>query len=456
MDNSPWKRVLHAKYCQDPPISRSRQSHIWRSINNLSEFLMSGVKWCLGNGTQVGFWTDSWIIDDPLCKIVDNILSAYLNRRVNYWWKHSDWNWQVLEELLPQHYQLLLRSFIIIKDSQNEDKLGWKFSNSGKFSVKSAYGRLMENEDPVPTSSIWKGKGPNRANYLIWLVRHDKLMTSNLKLRMNLVQEDACPICQHTSETTIHAIRDCPWAHQALSNDLGRAGQLNWDLTFRTAVNHIWTWRNKAIHSNQYMALADHVRQIKKQVVETQNAITRVPIHNKEEMLLGWEFPRQAWVKLNVDGSAIGCPGSTGGGGLLRNDQGLWIFGFAVNIGKSTSLVAELWAIWKGLEISWDLGLKHLEIESNSLFGVQIIQEATENQQHYSLINHIRELLSRDWECQLSHYWREGNSCADVLAKMSLGLSLGVTLLPEPPDIVKSDLSADVMGATCKRYVKLS
>ncbi|KAL3538875.1 hypothetical protein ACH5RR_002241 [Cinchona calisaya] len=119
-------------------------------------------------------------------------------------------------------------------------------------------------------------------------------------------------------------------------------------------------------------------------------------------MLLGWEFPRQGWVKLNVDGSAIGYPGSAGGGDLLRNDQGLRIFGFAVIIGKSTSLVAELWAIWKGLEISWDLGLKHLEIESDSLLGVQIIQEATENHQHYNLINHIRELLSRDWECRLS------------------------------------------------------
>ncbi|KAL3533571.1 hypothetical protein ACH5RR_007092 [Cinchona calisaya] len=210
------------------------------------------------------------------------------------------------------------------------------------------------------------------------------------------------------------------WIHWALSNDLGRAGHLNWDLTFCIAVNHIWTWRNKAIHSNQYMALADHVRQIKKQVVETQNAITRVPIHNKEEMLLGWEFPRQ------------------------------------VNIGKSTRLVAELWAIWKGLEISWDLSLKHLEVESDSLLGIQIIQEAIENHQHYNLINRIRELLSRDWECRLSHYWREGNSCADVLAKMSLSLSLGVTFLPDPPDIVKSAVSADMMGATCKRYVKLS
>ncbi|KAL3528720.1 hypothetical protein ACH5RR_008042 [Cinchona calisaya] len=145
-------------------------------------------------------------------------------------------------------------------------------------------------------------------------------------------------------------------------------------------------------------------------------------------MLLGWEFPRQGWVKLNVDESATGCPDPVGGGGLLRNDQGLWIFGFAMNIGELTSLVAELWAIWKGLQISWDLNFKHLEIESNSILGVQIIQEAAEDHQHYNLINYM-------------------------LAKMSLGLNLGVTLLPDPSNIVKS---ADMIGATCKRYVTLS
>ncbi|KAL3523124.1 hypothetical protein ACH5RR_015958 [Cinchona calisaya] len=238
----------------------------------------------------------------------------------------------------------------MVEDSHNEDKMRWKFSSLGKFTVKSTYYSLMNNEDIVNEASklknIWKGRGPNRANHLVWLARHGRLMTSNLKMKMTLKQCDVCLICQLASETTIHAIRDCLW--------------------------------------------------IEKQVLEILDAITGTSTKQKQEGLVGQEFSRQGWVKLNVDNSARSCPCLAGGGGLFRNDHGHWLFGFTVNISEATSLVAELWAILKGLEITLHLGFKHLEIESDSLIGVQVIKEATEDHQHYNFIDCIRKVLSRD------------------------------------------------------------
>ena len=48
------------------------------------------------------------------------------------------------------------------------------------------------------------------------------------------------------------------------------------------------------------------------------------------------------WVKLNIDGAFKGNPGLAGCGGVVRNEDGRWIAGFARRIGVTTSFVAEL------------------------------------------------------------------------------------------------------------------
>ena len=62
------------------------------------------------------------------------------------------------------------------------------------------------------------------------------------------------------------------------------------------------------------------------------------------ERLIRWERPYRGWFKLNTDGFAIGNPGPTGGGGILRDDSGIWVKGFARNIGTTTSFLAKLCA----------------------------------------------------------------------------------------------------------------
>lgn len=71
---------------------------------------------------------------------------------------------------------------------------------------------------------------------------------------------------------------------------------------------------------------------------------------------------------------AFGNLGSVGGGGLIRNDQCVWFFGFSINFGCTISLVAELWAIWQGIQIAWNLDIKHLQVESDSLQAISLVQ----------------------------------------------------------------------------------
>ncbi|GLT74599.1 hypothetical protein SLA2020_463870 [Shorea laevis] len=66
---------------------------------------------------------------------------------------------------------------------------------------------------------------------------------------------------------------------------------------------------------------------------------TRIP------RLLGWNPPPPNWIKINTDGFVMGDPGPAGYGGLLRESQGQWTMGFIKNIGDTTALANELWAI---------------------------------------------------------------------------------------------------------------
>lgn len=68
--------------------------------------------------------------------------------------------------------------------------------------------------------------------------------------------------------------------------------------------------------------------------------------------LLSWTPLPLNWIKINTDGSIMGNLGPAGCGGLLRDSQGQWIIGFIRNIGDTTALAVELWAIRHGLSIA--------------------------------------------------------------------------------------------------------
>ena len=54
-----------------------------------------------------------------------------------------------------------------------------------------------------------------------------------------------------------------------------------------------------------------------------------------------WEKPSSGWMKLNTDGTANTSLGSTGGGGLIRDEWGNWVLGFSRKIGDANSFMVE-------------------------------------------------------------------------------------------------------------------
>ena len=95
----------------------------------------------------------------------------------------------------------------------------------------------------------------------------------------------------------------------------------------------------------------------------------------RSEVLIRWKFPNPGWVKLNSDGASHGNPGQATAGGVVRNEHGDWLTGFAANLGIATASVAELWRVIHGLDIASERGYRRIHVEVDSQIVIKLIEE---------------------------------------------------------------------------------
>ncbi|CAL1388604.1 unnamed protein product [Linum trigynum] len=169
---------------------------------------------------------------------------------------------------------------------------------------------------------------------------------------------------------------------------------------------------------------------------------------------ISWAPPAKGWVMVNTDGASNGNPGPAGAGEVVRGPLGNWLGGFVAGIGSATAVLAELWAIYYGLELTWKLGHRVVKLASDSQLAIQLIQERHDPIHPYAtLLNLIRRKSGQDWLVSLTHTYREGNRVADWLSKHSLVYPYGMCELVDPPMGVVPLLQDDIMGVTFERWV---
>ncbi|KAK9987221.1 hypothetical protein SO802_032172 [Lithocarpus litseifolius] len=134
----------------------------------------------------------------------------------------------------------------------------------------------------------------------------------------------------------------------------------------------------------------------------------------KATVQVRWNRSSVGWCKLNSDGLALGNPKRASRGGLIHG----WIKGFTRNIGISSSVEAELWALRDGLSLCISINIMALEIEED----VKVILEWMSNEHSCNLNNspHImdcRALINQVPQVRMMHCFLEANKCADALAR---------------------------------------
>ncbi|KAF7831647.1 putative ribonuclease H protein [Senna tora] len=110
----------------------------------------------------------------------------------------------------------------------------------------------------------------------------------------------------------------------------------------------------------------------------------------------------------------------------------------------------EWWEIFYGLKLAWDLGLRNVEVESDSSIAVNELDGKATNPKmlHPTLVS-IREPLRKEWEIKIKYIPRAGNVCADMIAKNSLSCPMALLRINTIPQWIGEYVAKDA-GHFCE------
>ena len=143
-------------------------------------------------------------------------------------------------------------------------------------------------------------------------------------------------------------------------------GQPQWHQVFLFAIWLIWKNRNQFIFKgrSQYPNLA---KEIKARTLEYMHCACNFTATKKWVLRrFRWEKLDTGWMKLNTNGASNGSLGFAGGGGVIRDEEGNWVIGYARRIGPAKSFLVELWALRDGLFLCLQAHIQVVIIEMDA------------------------------------------------------------------------------------------
>ncbi|CAN0903367.1 Putative ribonuclease H protein At1g65750, partial [Linum grandiflorum] len=229
-------------------------------------------------------------------------------------------------------------------------------------------------------------------------------------------------------------------------------------LTFGVGVWLLWRARNKRVFEHEtdtYLEVAhrcDYWVALITSSWKTDQLGKEVRSSTRQTQLIGWRPSDEGCFTLSTDGSLCSPTRLAAAGGVIRTDTGRFVKAFAANLGSCFITRAEMRAIVDGLQLAWTLGIRRIQVHSDSMAAISILAKDSElGHQHAALVLQFKELCSRQWEVRLSHTHREANNAADYLANLGHSLSYGLHFFDSPDRGLSHWLHYDIIGVSLPR-----
>ena len=123
----------------------------------IREVIVPEHSWVIGNGRDIKFWTDKWLSDYSLDRVViAELPEGYGNITAREMWlEGGGWNLTRIAPFITEETRLELPAVVVDVVTGAKDCLSWGQTPSGKFTVKSAYKLLTRDEYPGPNNRIF-------------------------------------------------------------------------------------------------------------------------------------------------------------------------------------------------------------------------------------------------------------------------------------------------------------
>lgn len=195
-------------------------NYTWRSILSSRDLVIGGSRWLVGDGSTLELWKSIWLPHPISFKPITprpegstpSIVSELIDKDMRCWTEDV-----VRDVFMPCDDEVILN--ILRCTSWPKDKLIWHYTQSGQFSVRSAYHlkihqkyRNLEgtSHDKTPLwKTIWSLDIPPRVRMFAWRLCHRALPTGdNIAKRISGI-DTKCAICGHILEMDVHVLLWC-------------------------------------------------------------------------------------------------------------------------------------------------------------------------------------------------------------------------------------------------------
>lgn len=229
-----WARVLKGIYFPRDNFMNakkgSRASWIWNSLLRGMDVLLASVRWQVGNGKSIHFWSDRWVPNSPHFFVRDAKGPFNLDSFVADFITGGRWNTSKLKD----HVSAKAISDIIsipLSFTDAHDRLVWHYTSKGNYTVKSGYYVALKLDKEgllkadlsshqatsslVPSQSFWNqiwsiSAQPKLKNFM-WRICSNALATQENLFWRNCSHSPFCPICLVNIESVEHMLFECQW-----------------------------------------------------------------------------------------------------------------------------------------------------------------------------------------------------------------------------------------------------
>jgi hypothetical protein len=335
------------------------------SIFGARELLKEGLIWRVGDGRKIRFWGDRWL-PTPTSHAVQTYVNSLgdtsmVERLIDK--EQSGWNSTLVRSIFSPEEAEVIRN-IPLSPLYPLDRLTWKGTKDGVFSVRSAYHLGVELQATSRGQCSQMGPGNNIWNFLwslhvsnpvkvfIWRACNNLLPTKMNLMHKRVIEEAICPICGREEEDTVHVLWNCPGARDVWGGDASSFQKCSWDGNnfqhllryvmlkfekdkvelFAVVARGVWFCRNKWLfevvfsYPNEVLNLAV----VSLEEFRNCNRDLRVPAELEANGSSGvqcsvspvWQPPCLGTVKINWDTAINEKEGRIGVGLVARDDYG--------------------------------------------------------------------------------------------------------------------------------------
>jgi len=475
-----WVQQVRAKYGAPDHFFKSRpkraDSWVWKCLLRLRPFVQQGIRWKVGNGCSINFWTDNWCSDSSIVALLNLEPAAVSNINLKvqeFITPDKQWDTAKLSHYVPNSVIQLIQR-IPLPITNVVDSFGWGYSGSGEFTTKSAtwqaHDHISRDQPLWRFKWIWKLDVMPKIKIFLWQLCHNALPSRATLLRRGMQLDPVCKSCTLDIEDTDHIFLHCPAVHSvwdlaishrwidslpstqqniSLRDQLHALAQTQFPYLTRVVLLlwSIWKSRNAFIFRNESTTPMGTLLRAKRNWAEwrirtsssglTTQFISSHPPHphqpRKIQQFIGWTLPRGGFIKLNFDGTKSGAGAASGF--VLRNWQGGFIQAGARFLEHASILVAEATAMRDGICAAVQAGFRQIEVEGDN----QIVLKAVQKQipvpwQIATVIEDIWNMIPNCESITFTHIYREGNMAADWMAKHGCVLrNHYLSLFSQPP-----------------------